>query len=220
MWLLNLLDKRKDNAAIIWKNRMTHQVVDKQSTLLQKGLKLNYSLVPCLCTSVPQTPPLCNTAGTTFGSHLLGFLPPVDSNPWPSRLKESVLCSLLQSHRRGLASYFTGILVNLISHLRSQSLGCELKHCRHTAFPWMAQWFPALWERCLAHCSPAQLSSRRASTAPGKAWAGGLMEKRRKRNNIPGIHANFEGNNFSRLFPIQGNVDASKPPWTSMCLKC
>lgn len=146
---------------------MTHQVVDKQSTLLQKGLKLNYSLVPRLRTSVPQTPPLCNTAGTTFGNHLLGFLPSVDSNPWPNRLK-SVLCSFLQSHRRRLASYFTGILVNLISHLRSQSLGCELKHCRHTTFPWMAQWFPALWERCLAHCSPAQLSSR-TSTALGKA---------------------------------------------------
>lgn len=57
---------------------MTNQAVDRQSTLLQEDLKLNHSLVPCLHSSVPL---LCNTAGTAFGSHLPGFLPPTDSDP-------------------------------------------------------------------------------------------------------------------------------------------
>lgn len=46
------------------------------------------------------------------------------------------------------------------------------------------------------------------------------MEKRRKRTKISGIPVISEGNSFSGLFPIKGNTDASKPPRTSMRLKC
>ena len=75
---------------------------------------------------------LYNAARTTFGSHLPGLLPPKGSDPWLNRLESPSSAASFK------ALYFTSIAVSLISRLWSHSLGCELKHWRHTTFPWMA----------------------------------------------------------------------------------
>lgn len=132
---------------------MTNHAVDKQSTRLEKDLNFNYSVVPRLRTSA-QFPPY----STALQEQPLA----VTSQDFSCRrtaIHDPTSCTAhaLQSPLvRGPVSYFTGIPVNLISRLRSPRLGCEPKHSRHTAFPRVAQWFPACWERGWSPCSPAE----------------------------------------------------------------
>lgn len=99
--------------------------------------------------------------------------------PYLRESREPALCSLLQSPKRALHTYFTSIPVTLISCLWSQNLGCELKLCRHTTFPRMAQRFLGASHLILLCRPPTEglallchpsLKTKRAAEQRKKRW--------------------------------------------------
>lgn len=137
---------------------MTNHAVDKQFALLEKETwpSTIQSFYACILLPCSLKHSLLYNTENNLWQPAPRTTPTEKQWSHIQQSREPMLCSLLQSLKRALLTYFTSIPLTLISCLSSQNLGCELKLCRHTTLP--ISWWWSLH-------SLVQVSNRRTSTA-------------------------------------------------------
>lgn len=160
---------------------MTNRAVDKQFALLEKETWPSLSVLLCLHISAlfSETLPTLQHCKNNLWQPAPRTTPTEKQWSLIQQPREPMLCSLFQSPKRALLMYFISIPVTLISCLWGQNLGCELKLCRHTTFPRMAQWFLGASHLVLLCMSPTEgpallghpsLKTKRTAEQRKKKW--------------------------------------------------